>query len=152
MLSVRALGVSYRGAIRRLRGVAVDPLDRQVVSVHGSDGAGKTTVLGAVPGTLAGVGGAVEEALVRGPSWGGGPHRARPSASVHAGREPGGTVNDVSVDFDTARWEAMTLPTWVLRRWERRAADRARDGHPNRREIARLLAVRAVLRERQRQR
>jgi hypothetical protein len=58
-------------------------------------------------------------------------------------------MNDVSVDFDTARWEALTLPTWVLRRWERRAADRAREGHPNRREIARLLAVRAVLRERQ---
>jgi hypothetical protein len=60
-------------------------------------------------------------------------------------------VNDVSADFDAARREAMTLPTWLLWRWERRAAHRARYGQPTRREIARLLAVRAVIRERERQ-
>jgi branched-chain amino acid transport system ATP-binding protein len=64
MLSVRALRVSYRGAIRGLRGVAVDLSDRQVVSVLGSNGAGKTTLLRAISGTLAGVGGAIEEGTV----------------------------------------------------------------------------------------
>jgi hypothetical protein len=59
-------------------------------------------------------------------------------------------MNDVSDDFDAARDQAMNLPTWVLRRWERRATGRARDGRPSRREVARLLAVRAVLRDRER--
>jgi hypothetical protein len=59
-------------------------------------------------------------------------------------------VNDLGRDYDDARSEAMTLPTWVLRRWERRATSRATDGQPGRREIARLLAVRSVLHERER--
>jgi hypothetical protein len=65
-------------------------------------------------------------------------------ASHHQGAE----VNDINEDYNDARVSALTLPTWVLRRWERRATRRAARGAPPRAELARLLAVRAVLRER----
>lgn len=59
-------------------------------------------------------------------------------------------VNDIERDdaYDDARDAALTLPTWVLRLWERRAAQRLSRGAPTAAEQARLLAVRAVLRER----
>jgi hypothetical protein len=57
-------------------------------------------------------------------------------------------VNDVSDEYRQAHGVAVTLPTWVLRRWERRATRRASQGTPVRGELARLLAVRTVLRER----
>jgi hypothetical protein len=59
-------------------------------------------------------------------------------------------VNDLDRDaaFQEALGQAMTLPTWVLRRWERRAAARVAVGTPTRAEVARLLAVRSVLRSR----
>ena len=60
-------------------------------------------------------------------------------------------MNDVTRDpaYDRARGEAMTLPTFVLRYWERRAARRAGRRSPPSAEVARLLAVRAVLRQRE---
>jgi hypothetical protein len=57
-------------------------------------------------------------------------------------------MNDVSEDYRQARGAALALPTWVLRRWELRATRRAAQGTPARGELARLLAVRAVLRDR----
>jgi hypothetical protein len=59
-------------------------------------------------------------------------------------------MNDVNRDpaYKAARGEAMALPTFALRRWERRAAARIVRGSAPRSEIARLLAVRTVLRER----
>jgi hypothetical protein len=57
-------------------------------------------------------------------------------------------MNDVSSHFEHARRDAMTLPTWWLRQWERRATRRAARGTPTPEELARLLAVRTVLRER----
>jgi hypothetical protein len=58
-------------------------------------------------------------------------------------------VTDISEEYEDARGAAMTLPTWVLRLWERRATRRQSHGAPPAREQARLLAVRAVLRERE---
>jgi hypothetical protein len=59
-------------------------------------------------------------------------------------------MNDVTRDpaYADARGEAMTLPTFALRWWERRAARRVSRGSPPAGEVARLLAVRSVLRER----
>lgn len=45
---------------------------------------------------------------------------------------------------------AATLPTWVLRRWERHATRRATRNTPPQAELVRLLAVRTVLRKRTR--
>jgi hypothetical protein len=61
-------------------------------------------------------------------------------------------MNDIDRDesYDHARAMALTLPTWVLRLWERRAAERLSRGAPTAAERARLLAVRVVLRERDR--
>ena len=61
-------------------------------------------------------------------------------------------MNDIDRDddYDDARDTALTLPTWVLRVWEHRATQRLSRGAPTAAEQARLLAVRAVLRERAR--
>jgi hypothetical protein len=61
-------------------------------------------------------------------------------------------VNDIDQDdaYAEALGSAQALPTWVLRRWERRATRRASRGVPPRADVARLLAVRSVLRQRRR--
>jgi hypothetical protein len=61
-------------------------------------------------------------------------------------------VNDIDRNqaYEAARGTALTLPTWVLRLWEHRATQRLSRGAPTAAEQARLLAVRAVLRERAR--
>jgi branched-chain amino acid transport system ATP-binding protein len=58
VLSVRGLEVRY-GAVRALRGVAVDVPDGGVVAVLGSNGAGKSTLLRAIAGGLRGLGGSI---------------------------------------------------------------------------------------------
>lgn len=57
-------------------------------------------------------------------------------------------MNDISEHYEDARRSAVALPAWVLRRWERQATRRLSTGTPSRGELARLAAVRAVLRER----
>jgi hypothetical protein len=61
-------------------------------------------------------------------------------------------VNDIERNqaYEATRDTALTLPTWVLRLWEHRATQRLSRGAPTAAEQARLLAVRAVLRERAR--
>jgi hypothetical protein len=54
-------------------------------------------------------------------------------------------MTDITDEYEQAHGAALTLPTWVLRRWERRATWRLRHGAPTSTEQARLLAVRAVL-------
>jgi len=57
-------------------------------------------------------------------------------------------VNDISEAYENARVSAQSLPTWVLTLWERRATRRAARGTPPPGELARLAAVRSVLRDR----
>jgi branched-chain amino acid transport system ATP-binding protein len=64
VLRVRGLEVSYGGAVRALRGVSVDVPDGDVVAVLGSNGAGKSSLLRAVSGSLRSVGGAVEAGTI----------------------------------------------------------------------------------------
>lgn len=51
-------------------------------------------------------------------------------------------------DYDEARSTALTLPTWVLLMWERRATQRVIRGTPSKGEQERLLAVRQVIHQR----
>jgi hypothetical protein len=59
-------------------------------------------------------------------------------------------VNDIDHDaaYADALGSALTLPTWRLRRRERSAARRVARGAPPRAEMAHLLAIRTVLRQR----
>jgi hypothetical protein len=56
-------------------------------------------------------------------------------------------MNDVTREpaYVAALGEAMSLPTFVLRLWERRAARRVAAGRQGRGEVARLVAVCTVL-------
>ena len=59
LLCVRDLHVSYKGALRALRGVSLDVPREGVVAVLGANGAGKSTLLRAISGTLDFAGGRI---------------------------------------------------------------------------------------------
>ena len=61
---MRELEVSYGGAVRALRGVSVAVPDGGVVAVLGSNGAGKSSLLRAVSGSLRAVGGAIDAGTI----------------------------------------------------------------------------------------
>jgi hypothetical protein len=75
-----------------------------------------------------------------------------PPLERSAQRTGGDRVNDIDqeTDYTDALGIALTLPTWAVRRWERNATRRASQGAPRRADQARLLAVRSVLRDRER--
>jgi branched-chain amino acid transport system ATP-binding protein len=64
LLRVRDLHVSYAGALRALHGVCLEVPHGGVVAVLGANGAGKSTVLRAVSGTLRFAGGRVDDGSV----------------------------------------------------------------------------------------
>lgn len=57
--------------------------------------------------------------------------------------------NRFEEDYEGARGTAMTLPTWMLRWWERRVVRQLKAGAPVPGAKARLLAVRGVIRDRE---
>ena len=65
LLEVRDLGVSYAGALRALRGVSMAVPHGTVVAVLGSNGAGKSTVLRAISGTLPLQNGVADQGTIR---------------------------------------------------------------------------------------
>jgi ABC-type branched-subunit amino acid transport system ATPase component len=83
LLDVRALDVSYGGAVRALRGVSLAVSDGAIVAVLGNNGAGKSTLLRAVSGTLPFHGGSVDGGSIE--FAGRRLHGADPAAVVRAG-------------------------------------------------------------------
>ena len=65
MLSIDSLHVTYGGAVQAVRGVSMEVPDGKVVAVLGSNGAGKTTILRAISGTLKLHRGRVESGSIR---------------------------------------------------------------------------------------
>jgi branched-chain amino acid transport system ATP-binding protein len=65
VLSIDSLHVTYGGAVQAVRGVSMEVPDGKVVAVLGSNGAGKTTILRAISGTLKLHRGRVESGSIR---------------------------------------------------------------------------------------
>lgn len=64
MLAVRALDVTYQGAIAAVHGVSLEVPDHGVVALLGANGAGKTTILRAISGLLEGQGGRITQGTI----------------------------------------------------------------------------------------
>lgn len=76
MLNARELKVFY-GVIRGLKGVDIDVYDREIVTLIGSNGAGKTSTLNGIVNWCAPVGASASSTTIS--------HAARPTRSCVAG-------------------------------------------------------------------